>query len=120
MVLHDRNMPKLNATFQQLRKEADWSTDELAAMLGLAGGSLRNAEAGREPMGDRRIYLAARLFSTQIHRPITRDQLVSSDNDGIPDDPPAQPKPAPKPVPRRKEKAGKAPKRPQQSERGAA
>jgi transcriptional regulator with XRE-family HTH domain len=118
MVLHARVMPKLNATFQQLRKEADWSTDELAAMLGLAGGSLRNVEAGREPMSDRRIYLAARLFSTQIHRPIAYDDLVSTGNDGVPDEPPGQPEPAPKPPPKRKEKAGKGPKRP--AERGVA
>lgn len=120
MVLHDQAMPKLNAKFQQLRKEADWSTDELAAMLGLAGGSLRNAEAGREPMGDRRIHRAARLFSAQVHRPITYGDLVSTGNDGVPDDPPAQPEAAPKPPPRRKEGAGKAPKRPQGSERVAS
>jgi transcriptional regulator with XRE-family HTH domain len=111
-------MPKMSARFQQLRKEADWSTDELAEMLGLACGSLRNVEAGREPMGDRRIHRAARLFTAQLSRTITYGDLVGA-GDGVPDEPPPQPEPKPKPLPRRKEKAGNAPKR-DQSARGAA
>jgi transcriptional regulator with XRE-family HTH domain len=108
-------MPKLNARFQQLRKEADWSTDELAEMLGLADGSLRNVECGREPMGDRRIHRACRLFAAQLGRPVTYNELVGA-SDGVPDEPPPHPKPAPKPRPT--PRGNKGPKR--ESERGAA
>jgi transcriptional regulator with XRE-family HTH domain len=118
MVLHDSDMPKLSSRFQQLRKEADWSTDELAEMLGLAGGSLRNAESGREPMGDRRIHRAARLFAAAVHRPVHYSDLVAETGDGVPETPPEQPKPKPKPE-KRKERGGTGPRRDQRV-RGAA
>lgn len=109
-------MPKLNPqAFKDLRKEADWSTEELAAMLGMADGSLRNAECGREPMGDRRIHRAARLFSAALQRHVTHRHLVAEDGEGVPEPPPEQPKPKPKPA-RRKEPAERGPRR----ERGAA
>lgn len=80
-------------------------------MLELAEGSLRNAECAREPMGDRRIYRAARLFTERLKREVTYSDLVSQDGDGVPDTPPNQPPPPPNPEPRREEKAGTGPKR---------
>lgn len=92
--------------------EADWSTAEFASMLEMAEGSLRNAEAAREPLGERKIYRAARFFTAQLGRTVTYQELLSQGNgDGVPDTPPQQPPSPGKPEPRRDEKAGSGPKR---------
>lgn len=113
MIWHARRMPKLNRDrFRALRMEADWSTAELAEMLEMAEGSLRNAEAAREPMGERKIYRAARFFTAQLGRQVTYQELVSHESgDGVPDTPPQQPPSPGKPEPQRDEKAGRGPKR---------
>ena len=107
-------MAKPNGSrFRDLRVEADWSSTELAEMLGLEPGSWRNIEGGKGqvPMSDRRIHRAARLFTAALGRTITFDYLVGS-NDGVPDTPPGgDPEPKPKPPPGRKERGGKGPKR---------
>jgi transcriptional regulator with XRE-family HTH domain len=109
------------ARLQALRIEADWSSAELAAMLGMRPGSLRNIEGGRGQisMADRRIHRAARLLTAALKREVTFDYLLLADgeDDGVPDTPPDQPRPQPKPE-RRKERGGTGPKR--EAERGAA
>jgi transcriptional regulator with XRE-family HTH domain len=106
-VLHDFAMPKLDkVTFRTLRAEADWSTAQLAELLGMAEGSLRNAESAREPMSLRRIHRAARLFSKVLRRQVTYRDLVADGNDGIPDEPPAQPKNEPTRPPGRDDQPG--------------
>jgi transcriptional regulator with XRE-family HTH domain len=100
-------MPKLDkVTFRTLRAEADWSTAQLAELLGMAEGSLRNAESAREPMSLRRIHRAARLFSTVLKRRVTYRDLVADGNDGVPDEPPAQPKNEPSRPPGRDDQPG--------------
>jgi transcriptional regulator with XRE-family HTH domain len=109
------HMAKPNgARLRALRVEADWSSSELAEMLGLEPGSWRNIEGGkgRIPMLDRRIHRAARLFTAQLGRPITYEYIVGENNDGTPSTPPGgDPEPKPKPPPGRKERGGKGPKR---------
>jgi transcriptional regulator with XRE-family HTH domain len=101
----------IGVRLRALRREADWSTSELAAMLGLAEGSLRNIEGGSAgSMDDRKVHRAARLLTAQLNRPITFNYLVGETGDGVPEEPPQQPK-QPKKDQGRKERGGTGPKR---------
>lgn len=115
-------MPKLDSTTVKHRMaELGVTSEALATRTGIPWGSVRNAIAGRDPLLLDRIYDIARVLITPRDagkelRDVVTEILVAED--GVPEDPPDQTKPKPKPE-RRKEKAGKAPKRPE-SERGVA
>lgn len=86
---------------------------DLAALVGCSRSHLVSIENGYRPASPELVDLIASVLGVQ---PESFSPKAKADM-SVPDEPPAQPEPAPKPAPRRKEKAGKAPKRPV---RGAA
>lgn len=88
---------------------------DLARLVGCSRSHLVSIENGYRPASPELadVLAAALGVLPESFNPRSKAEMT------VPDDPPPQPKPEPKPAPRRKEKAGKAPKRPE-SERGAA
>jgi hypothetical protein len=108
-------MPKLDShQIKHRMAELRVSSLELSEQTGIPWGSLRNALAGRDPLTQERIYAIARVLFERSERAAIRVLVdeITSDDDGVPDNPPDQTKPKPKPV-RRKERGGSGPRRPE-------
>lgn len=86
-------MPAVNGTaWRHRRAEMDITSNEAAQHLGIAGGALRQIEGGVKPASLRLAYRAARLYGRDDERP--QDvvaELLASNDEGVPDNPPNQP-----------------------------
>lgn len=115
-------MPRLRADRVKHRiAEKDISSETLAKAVGITCGSLRNVVAGRDPLNLRRVYRLgdALRCGNETAREVVADILAADGGEGVPDEPPPQPD-APKPKPQRKEKAGRGPRRVDDTARGVA
>jgi transcriptional regulator with XRE-family HTH domain len=84
----------------------DVSLEELAGVVGMTKGTLRNAVSGYDQIRLGRVHRIARALHLSVQ------EITADGNDGVPDEPPAQPE-GPKGPPRRqeKERENKGPKR---------
>jgi transcriptional regulator with XRE-family HTH domain len=82
---------------------------DLAERVGCSRSHLVSVEGGDRPASPELVDILAAALGVSPESLNPRSKAEMS----VPDEPPPQPKPDPKPVPRRKEKAGRAPKRPE-------
>ncbi|WP_017985228.1 helix-turn-helix domain-containing protein [Amycolatopsis methanolica] len=97
--------PAYGQLVRRLREQADKSTVELAAEVGMSVGYLRNIELGHDGKPSRRRQFA-------LARALRDDRLAPEGGASFPDEPPKQPKREPKAPPRRDDREpSRGPKR---------
>lgn len=96
--------PHYGRLVRRLREERDWSLDDLAGLVKMSPGYLRNIETAQDDVPSTR-------KQRQLARVLNCAQLAPQDAN-YPDEPPTQPKGPKGPPPGRDEKKpGRAPKR---------